>query len=87
MQWRARCLASLHSLSYVSPSLVQLAVPKIYRHRLRVLTPQEAQKERSVMYGSDVDAVAGYLEEVMLEEGGAEEEVIRRALGRVDCPL
>jgi hypothetical protein len=67
-----RCLAPLHNLSYATPSLVALAARKIYPHRIHVVKPE---RERSMQWGSDVDAVAALL------EGVGPEDVIEDVLG------
>jgi MoxR-like ATPase len=67
-----RCLAPLHDLSYATPSLVDLAARKIYLHRVQIV---KAEKERSMQWGSDLDAVATLL------EGIGAEDVIEDVLG------
>ena len=54
-----RYLATLHGLGYVTPSLVALAARKIYPHRLLLCNPE---KERSLQYGSDLEAVQRVME-------------------------
>lgn len=41
------------------------------------------------MYGSDIEAVRQYLDELGAEAGagGGGEEVVRRVLEKVECPL
>ncbi|KAI9750707.1 MAG: hypothetical protein M4579_006355 [Chaenotheca gracillima] len=73
-----KCLAPLHSLSFVTPSLVALAVKKIYPHRINVTTPE---KERSMQYGSEIGLVASYL------EGITPEMIIEDVLSMVEAPL
>lgn len=73
-----RSLAPLHGLDFATPSLVALAVKKVYLHRLRVVTPD---KERSVQWGSEPAAVEALL------EGIGPEEVIEDVLGLVAMPL
>ena len=51
-----KALAVLHGISYVTPSLVALAVQKVYPHRLVLAT---VKTERSMQYGSDALAVEG----------------------------
>ncbi|TAQ89613.1 hypothetical protein B7494_g2071 [Chlorociboria aeruginascens] len=55
----AKCLAPLHGLEYVTPSLVALAARKIYLHRIRIVEPEN---ERSMQWGSDVEAIKELLE-------------------------
>ena len=69
---KSRCLAPLHGLSYATPSLIALAARKIYLHRIHIVKPE---KERSMQWGSDLDAVRELLEDV------GPEEVIRNVLG------
>jgi hypothetical protein len=73
-----RSLAPLHGLGYVTPSLVALAVKKIYPHRIQIVPPE---KERSVQWGSNIDAVAATL------EGMGPEAVIEDALASVEVPV
>ncbi|PBP27461.1 hypothetical protein BUE80_DR001714 [Diplocarpon rosae] len=67
-----KCLAPLHGLTYVTPSLVALATRKIYPHRIHIVEPKN---ERSMQWGSDLDAISALLEDV-----GAE-DVIEDVLG------
>jgi MoxR-like ATPase len=71
-------LAPLHGLDYVSPGLVTLAARKVYPHRI-VLATQD--NERSLMWGSDVEAVREMLEGVTVED------VIEDVLASVPTPL
>jgi MoxR-like ATPase len=73
-----KCLAPLHDLSFVTPSLVALAARKIYLHHIQIVNPE---KERSMQWGSDVDAVANLL------EGIRAEDVIEDVLGSAGAPL
>ena len=73
-----RCLASLHGQSYVTPALVALAAKKVYPHRI-VIT--KAEDERSMQWGSKIEAVATAL------RGVTPESVIDDVLGKVDVPL
>lgn len=73
-----RCLAPLHGLSFVTPSLVALAARKVYRHRIRIALPE---KERSIQYGSDIEAVQEIL------EGLTADTVIETVLETVGCPV
>ncbi|KAI1414531.1 hypothetical protein F5Y13DRAFT_158736 [Hypoxylon sp. FL1857] len=74
----SKCLAALHGLDYVTPSLVGLAVKKVYPHRIRIVTPE---RERSMQWGSDLAAVEALL------EGVNAEYVIEEVLGLVEAPL
>ncbi|KAI9740268.1 MAG: hypothetical protein M1834_004846 [Cirrosporium novae-zelandiae] len=74
----ARCLAPLHSLDFVTPSLVKLAARKVYPHRIRVTTPEY---ERSMQYGSELQAVASFL------DGIAPTDIIEDVLSSVEVPL
>jgi len=73
-----KSLAPLHGLKYVTPSLVALATKKIYSHRIQIVSPEN---ERSMQWGSDLDAVKAAL------EGIGPEEVIEDVLGTVEIPL
>lgn len=73
-----KSLATLHGLDYVTPSLVALAVKKIYMHRIVIVQPEE---ERSTQWGSRIDDVADLL------EGVDAEVVIDDVLGSVEAPL
>ncbi|KAL8729526.1 MAG: hypothetical protein Q9181_004971 [Wetmoreana brouardii] len=73
-----RCLASLHGLDYVTPSLVAIAARKIYPHRIKLTVPE---RDRSLQYGSDLAAVRAYL------EGVTPESIIEDVLAAVEPPL
>ncbi|KAG6007200.1 hypothetical protein E4U21_006219 [Claviceps maximensis] len=73
-----RCLASMHSLDYVTPALVALAAKKTYLHRIRITTPEN---ERSMQWGSDLEAVATLL------NGVGPDEVIDDVLNTVTAPV
>ncbi|UNI18669.1 hypothetical protein JDV02_004923 [Purpureocillium takamizusanense] len=73
-----RCLAPLHKLDYVTPALVGLAARKVYLHRIRITSPA---KERSMQWGSKLEAVQSLL------EGIGPEEVIEEVLEMVTAPL
>jgi MoxR-like ATPase len=73
-----RALAPIHGFSYVSPSLVALAAKKIYPHRIVITTPEN---ERSMQWGSSLDAVRAVL------EGVTAEDVIEEVLHAVEVPL
>ncbi|PVH89702.1 hypothetical protein DL98DRAFT_401530 [Cadophora sp. DSE1049] len=67
-----KCLAPLHGLAYATPSLIGLAARKIYLHRIHIVQPE---KERSMQWGSDLDAISALL------EGIGPEDVIEEVLG------
>jgi hypothetical protein len=73
-----RVLAPLHSLTYITPSLVALAVRKAYPHRLVLVDPQ---RERSLQWGSQLAAVKELMSGVTIED------VIEEVLENVDTPL
>ncbi|KAG6013499.1 hypothetical protein E4U54_006643 [Claviceps lovelessii] len=73
-----RCLATMHSLDYVTPALVGLAAKKTYLHRIRITAPEN---ERSMQWGSDVRAVAALLDQV------GPEQVIDDVLNTVAAPI
>ncbi|KAI1111102.1 hypothetical protein F5Y14DRAFT_426636 [Nemania sp. NC0429] len=77
-QTLVRSLAALHGLDFVTPELVQLAARKIYAHRIAIVP---AERERSMQWGSDLDAVKELL------EGVEPEDVIEEVLASVDVPL
>jgi hypothetical protein len=71
-------LAPLHGLPYVTPSLVALAARKIYPHRISITKPED---ERSMQWGSSLDAVKAVLDGVTVED------VIEEVLQSVEVPL
>ncbi len=73
-----RCVAPLHKLDYVTPALVGLAARKVYLHRIRITSPA---KERSMQWGSKLEAVQSIL------DGVGPEEVIEEVLEMVTAPL
>ncbi|KAI1104899.1 hypothetical protein F4804DRAFT_169913 [Jackrogersella minutella] len=74
----SKCLAALHGLDFVTPSLVALAAKKVYPHRVRVVSPEN---ERSMQWGSELAAVEALL------DGVDAEYVIEDVLGMVEAPL
>lgn len=73
-----KAMAVLHGLSFVTPSLVALAVRKTFPHRLVLAT---AETERSLQWGSD----AGAVEESL--DGVTPEVAIDAVLATVEIPL
>ncbi|VDB94890.1 Bgt-2325 [Blumeria graminis f. sp. tritici] len=73
-----RCLAPLHNLTYVTPSLVALAAKKIYTHRIQIVKPEN---ERSMQWGSELEAVSELL------EGVGPEEVLDDVLGELGAEV
>ncbi|MCJ1411266.1 hypothetical protein MMC19_005354 [Ptychographa xylographoides] len=71
-------LAPLHDLNFVTPSLVQLAARKVYRHRISIVAPED---ERSMQYGSSLAVITALLEEV------TPEQVIEEVLASIEMPL
>ncbi len=71
-------LAPLHGLDYVSPSLIDLAARKIYPHRILITSPEN---ERSMQWGSSLEAVKAVLDGVTVED------VIEEVLQTVEVPL
>jgi hypothetical protein len=61
----SRSLAPLHGLGYATPSLIALAARRIYRHRIEVVKPEN---ERSMQWGSDIEAVEALLKGVGPDE-------------------
>lgn len=74
----SRALAPLHGLDYVPPSLVALAARKIYPHRLVLAT---TESEKSLLWGSDPEAVKELL------EGLTVEDAIEDVLASIEAPL
>jgi hypothetical protein len=74
----ARILAPLHSLGFITPSLVALAVHKVYPHRLVLMAPEQ---ERSLQWGSSLEAVTELLRRVTVED------IIEEVLSSVETPL
>lgn len=56
----SKALAVIHRLTYVTPSLVDLATQKIYPHRISIAAPQQ---ERSLQYGSALEAIKSTLKD------------------------
>jgi len=75
---RGSVLAPLHDLDYISPSLVALAARKIYPHRIVITAPED---ERSMQWGSSLEAVKAVLEGVTVED------VVEEVLQSVEVPL
>jgi hypothetical protein len=71
-------LAPLHGLTYVPPSLVALAARKVYLHRLVLAT---SHNEKSLLWGSDPEAIKEMLEGVTIED------VIEDVLASIETPL
>ncbi|KAF1957930.1 hypothetical protein CC80DRAFT_515406 [Byssothecium circinans] len=74
----SHALAPLHGLDYITPSLVALAARKIYPHRIIITAPEN---ERSMQWGSSLEAVKTVL------EGVTEEAVVEEVLQSVEVPL
>ncbi|KAI6245594.1 hypothetical protein HI914_06098 [Erysiphe necator] len=76
----AKCLATIHNLTFVTPSLVALAARKVYFHRIKKVKPEN---ERSIKWGSDVEAVAALLKRITVED------ILEEVLGNsgVEAPL
>lgn len=70
----------LHDLTYATPSLIALAARKIYLHRIQIVKPE---KERSMQWGSDLNAIKTLL------DGIGAEDVIEDVLSRTgaEAPL
>ncbi|KAM3526975.1 hypothetical protein MY4038_006548 [Beauveria bassiana] len=73
-----RNLAPLHRLDFVTPALVGLAARKVYLHRIRITEPH---KERSMQWGSRLEAV-----EALLQDMGPE-EVLDEVMTMVTAPV
>ncbi|KAK2595153.1 hypothetical protein QQS21_007113 [Conoideocrella luteorostrata] len=73
-----RSLATIHELNYVTPALVGVAAKKVYLHRIRITTPEN---ERSMQWGSNLEAVASLLKNV------EPEQVVDDVLSMVTAPI
>ena len=73
-----RCLAPLQHVDYVFPSLVAVAAKKTYRHRIVVAAPAN---DRSLLYGSSLDAVISVLADV------TPESILEDVIAEVEAPL
>lgn len=73
-----KSLAPLHGLDFVTPALVALAARKVYLHRIRMVEPA---RERSMQWGSELEAIERLL------EGWGPEEVVEEVLGMVGAPV
>ena len=57
--------------------MVLLAARKVYPHRISITEPQQ---ERSMQYGSELEAAAAYL------EGYTPDRIVEEVLAEVDAP-
>ncbi|KAL7271161.1 hypothetical protein RUND412_006111 [Rhizina undulata] len=73
-----KCLAAMHSLDFVTPGIVALAVWKVYAHRMELV---QVDMERSLLWGSTRSGVEGYL------RGLEVERVVEEVLGFVRVPV
>ncbi|KAM0285997.1 hypothetical protein ACHAQH_001186 [Verticillium albo-atrum] len=73
-----KSMAPLHQLDYATPGLVGLALKKIYLHRIQIVDPKQ---ERSMQWGSELEAVEALLEDT------DPEEVMEEVLEMVMTPL
>ncbi|KAF3760299.1 hypothetical protein M406DRAFT_283413 [Cryphonectria parasitica EP155] len=73
-----KSLAPLHGVDYVTPALVCLAARKVYLHRIKMVEPG---RERSMQWGSDLNAVERLL------EGWGPEDVVEDVLQSVGVPV
>ncbi|KAL9941889.1 hypothetical protein D7B24_002904 [Verticillium nonalfalfae] len=73
-----KALAPLHQLDYATPGLVALALRKVYLHRIQIVEPGQ---ERSMQWGSELEAVEALLEDI------GPEEVMEEVLDMVATPL
>ncbi|KAL1976001.1 hypothetical protein VTN31DRAFT_4393 [Thermomyces dupontii] len=74
----AKCLAPLHGIDYLTPSIVALAAKKAFRHRVRIAGPED---DRSIQYGSDVKVIAHILKDI------DSDSIIEHVLSEVEPPL
>ena len=68
----------MHDIDFVTPSLVQLAARKVYRHRIKLVT---ADDERSMQYGSELAAIEALL------DGLTADDIIYEVLNSIEVPL
>ncbi|EEY18103.1 conserved hypothetical protein [Verticillium alfalfae VaMs.102] len=73
-----KALAPLHQLDYATPGLVALALRKVYLHRIQIVEPGQ---ERSMQWGSELEAIEALLEDI------GPEEVMEEVLDMVATPL
>lgn len=73
-----KCLTTLHGFDYAADSMIELAAKKIYMHRIRIVA---AEKERSMLWGSELPAIEQLL------DGVGPEDVIDHVLGMVWTPV
>ena len=73
-----RCLCPLNGLQFANPSIVALAAYKVYGHRIVVA---DKDTDRSVMWGSNKEAVDKYLAEVDADM------IINNVLDEIRAPL
>ncbi|PNS19374.1 hypothetical protein CAC42_2551 [Sphaceloma murrayae] len=78
LRMAAKALAVLHGIDYVTPAIVDLAVRKVYLHRL-VLADERS--ERSLRWGSDPIAVRELMSGITVESA------IETVLASVQSPL
>ncbi|KAH8705357.1 hypothetical protein BGW36DRAFT_413333 [Talaromyces proteolyticus] len=74
----AKALASLHSIDYLTPSIVDLAAKKVYRHRINI---GRTEDDRSLQYGSQPESVE------LLLRGVDADQVIETVISEVESPL
>lgn len=60
-----RCLSPLHGLDFATPSLVSLALYKVYNHRIELV--QKPEGEKSSLWGSKTEAIEAYLKRIDVE--------------------
>jgi hypothetical protein len=60
-----RCLSPLHGLDFATPSLVSLALYKVYNHRIELV--QKPEGEKSSLWGSKAEAIEAYLKHIDVE--------------------
>ena len=75
---RSSVLAPMHGLDYIPPSLIALAVRKVYRHRIVLARPEN---ERSLQWGSDLKAIDELMAGITIDD------VIEEVLQTVETPL
>ena len=74
----SKALSVLHGLTYVTPSIVQIAAQKVYTHRIEVASPAQ---ERSFQYGSTLEAIQEAL------QGITPENITDTAISQIQQPI
>ena len=68
----------MHGIDYLTPSIIVLATKKVFLHRIVLAKPED---DRSLQYGSDLEAVAQVLSNV------TPETILDNVLSEIDVPV